>query len=119
MPAAEGNGRAQACPQMHSQIGIGRWVSVPLRDRSIFRAPCGFCVWRALSWRLALRRAVNHFRLRGLAMLWPASLRVAAMISRLAIVRRNGTTRAFVVSGPENLRHEHAVVRNTAMEHTP
>jgi hypothetical protein len=41
------------------------------------------------------------------------------MISRLAIMRRNGTTRAFVVSGHENLRHERAVVRNAAMERTP
>jgi hypothetical protein len=103
---------------MHSQIGIGHWVSVPSWDRPNFRSHCDFYVSRTLIWLSAPRRTANHFRLQGLAVLWPASLRVAAMISGLAIMRRNGTTRAFVVSGYENIRHERGMVRNAAMERT-
>lgn len=52
-------------------------------------------------------------------MLRRVGLRIAPMIARLPILRRNGTTRAFVVSGYEYPPHERATVRNVAMERTP
>jgi hypothetical protein len=44
---------------------------------------------------------------------------MAPMIARLPILRRNGTTRAFVMSGHEHLPQEPVLVRDAAMERTP
>jgi hypothetical protein len=39
-------------------------------------------------------------------MAWHVCLRVVAIVLQLPVLRRFGTTRAIVLSGYENLRHE-------------
>src|SRR5271168_744081 len=111
--AAEGTRRAGS--EVLSQIGIERWDSVPLRDRGIFRGFSVFCVGRGLMRQIALRKTVNRFRLRGLAMHWRPAMRIARLSLLGPGVRRFGTTRAFVLSGHEYLEREPAVLRNAAM----
>jgi hypothetical protein len=52
-------------------------------------------------------------------MLKRVGLRMAAMIARLPILRRDGTTSAFVISGHEHLPQEPVLVRDPALERTP
>jgi hypothetical protein len=46
---------------------------------------------------------------------WQPGLRMAATIMQLPVLRRFGKTRAFVLSGHENLPHEQEVLPNTTM----
>ena len=89
-----------------------------MRDRVTLRGNQNFLCSARFDLEKRGARAVNHRRLRTLAVPRRVGSLVIAIILRWQHVRRFGTTRAFVVRGHEDPQYKRAVAGDIAIERT-